>query len=88
VHRLRVDEETMEVEVLGVVTPKGARVVAMGGEHLVVKLPGRHFYGGQGRPQSYAPAEFCLYGDVREAGDGMLEGRVLLRWPVRDASPG
>lgn len=78
-----VDEETMQADRPGIETPRGTKVVAHGDGQLVLKVPGHHYYGGLGRPQLYAGAEFMLYTDVREVGDGLLEGRVSLRWPVR-----
>ena len=78
-----IDEDTMEVDRQGIFTPRGTRIVAQNDDYLVIKLPGHGYHSGQGRPQAYAPAEFELYHQVGEVGDGRLEGRVALRWPVR-----
>jgi hypothetical protein len=81
--RLRFDADgTLERD--GVVTPRGARVVAVGDPLLVVKMPGQRVYAGQGRPWRYCPAEYVLYeADERPATDRWLTCVQRVRWPVR-----
>jgi hypothetical protein len=62
--RLRYDEEDGTLEIEGTYTPKGARVVMHSDGLIAAKIPGYHFYGGQGRSQNYAPAEFVIYEQI------------------------
>lgn len=46
----------------GIVTPPGTRIVAEAPEgHLVLKVPGHHYFRGQGQPFGYAPTEYEVY---------------------------
>lgn len=52
---------------------------------VVFKEPGRHYYGGQGAPWLYAPAEFRLM-ELKawpDSDDRQVTAREVFSWPVR-----
>lgn len=82
-YRIRYDEETLELDRSGTTTPRGSRVLAHRGDYMAVKIPGQHYYGGQGQPQNYAGARFEVYRVVREDGDGWMIVEPVIDFPVR-----
>lgn len=104
-YRMRFDPDDGTCEFEGADKPSGTRVVcetsdvAEGeGPLVAVKVPGHHYYSGQGQPQAYAPAAFEVYEiwdfEGREHGypvaaalweyDGRwLDVRFVMRWDIR-----
>lgn len=55
-------------------------VVGWKDDLIAVKVPGRHYHGGQGQPQNYSPAQWKVYRVVKEHGDGRLIVEEVLSW--------
>lgn len=63
-YRIRYSEEDGALEREGIVTPRGSRVVAHSGKHIIAKIPGHSYPSGTGQPWAYGAAEFVLYEEV------------------------